>query len=89
MAKWTCFTDIDAHFRLPRVLINHSINCFLGYDVLFMICFDEDVADICVLDFALGNLNFGATLVLQSADGFAIFTNDEADSIVGNWNDIC
>jgi len=64
MAKWTSFTNIDTHFRLSWVFVDHSLDRFLGLDILFMIRFNEDVADICSLDFTLSDLNFGATIVL-------------------------
>jgi len=50
--------------------------------------FHKDVADVCVLDLSLGNLNFGAALVLKAPDCLARLANDKANGVVRNHDDV-
>ena len=54
-----------------------------------MISFDEDIPHIGALNLCLGDLNFGATFILESTDGLAILANNESDRIIRYRHDIC
>ena len=88
LAKRTVLTDVNTHLALLRVLIDHSFDSLLGKDILFVVCLDEYVTYIGVLDLTFGNLDFGATFILQSTNRLAIFADDESYSIVWNRDDV-
>lgn len=84
----TGLADKDAHFRLTWVLVDNLVDGLLGEDVLFVVSLDEHVADVGILDLALGNLDLGTALVLKPADSLAVLANDEAYGVVGHRNDV-
>lgn len=75
-AEWAYFADKYAHFRLARMLIYHNLDSLLRQNVLLVISLDENVANICVLDLALRNLNLCTTLVLQPPNRLAFFADN-------------
>ena len=70
------------------MLVNHSFDSFLCYDVLFVFGLDKYVTYICILDLTLGNLYFSATFILQSADRLAVLADYQANGIVGYRYDV-
>ena len=58
------------------MFINDLIDCLLGNDVFLVVCLYENISNIRILNLSLGDLNFGAAFVLQSADSLAIFSNN-------------
>ena len=64
------------------MLVDHSFDCFLCYDVLFVFGLNKYVTDVCILNLTLGNLYFSATFILQSADRLAVLADYQTDGIV-------
>ena len=71
------------------MFIDNLINCLFGYYVLLVIRFDKYIPNIRILDLTFGHLNFGAALILQSADCLAVLADNEAHGVVWDGNDVC
>lgn len=53
-----------------------------------MRAFNEYIAHICVFNFSLCHLDFGATLILQPPNGLTRLANYQANSIIRHNNDV-
>ena len=70
------------------MLINHSLDSLFRQNVLFVIALDEHITNVSILDLTLSDLDFCATLILQSTNCFTFLANDQTDSIIGHRNNV-
>jgi len=79
---------MDQRVGGATLLSNDLIDHVLGLLVLLGSPLNEDIPHVGIWDLFLRNLDFGAALLLEVADGLAAAADDQTHAVVRDWDDI-